>query len=76
MYKREVKDAQYVLICVLKDQHFLHMKMDSMFMQLHSAFLDGKIWIKSMTQDIELLQGMKIYLIGILIGEKMAAHQG
>ena len=52
------------------------MKMDSMFMQLHSAFLDGKIWIKLMIQDTELLQGMKIYLIGILIGEKMAVHQG
>ena len=76
MNQREVKDAQNVLICVLKDQHFLHMKMDSTFMQLHSAFLDGKIWIKLMVQDTELLQDMKIYLIGILIGEKMVVHQG
>ena len=52
------------------------MKMDSTFMQLHSAFLDGKIWIKLMVQDTELLQDMKIYLIGILIGEKMVVHQG
>ena len=76
MNQREVPDAQNVLICVLKDQHFLHKKMDSTFMQLHSAFQDGKIWIKSMIQDTELLQDMKIYLIGILIGEKMVVHQG